>query len=55
MTVEEYLNFAYDLKGCTLDRARHLGEICDVVKIGDVQKKLIKNLSKGYKQRVGIA
>ena len=55
MTVEEYLNFAYDLKGCKLDRAKHLGEICDVVKIGDVQKRLLKNLSKGYKQRVGIA
>lgn len=55
MTVEEYLNFAYDLKGCTLDREKHLDEICDVVKIGDMKKRLIKYLSKGYKQRVGIA
>jgi len=55
MTVEEYLNFVYELKGCKLDRDAHLAEICDVVKINDVKKRLIKNLSKGYKQRVGIA
>ena len=55
MTVEEYLNFVYDLKGCTLDREAHLSEIYSVVKIADVKKRLIKNLSKGYKQRVGIA
>ena len=55
MTVEEYLNFVYDLKGCTLDRESHLSEIYSVVKIADVKKRLIKNLSKGYKQRVGIA
>lgn len=55
MTVEEYLNFAYELKSCTLNRAKHLKEICDVVKISDVYKRVIKNLSKGYKQRVGIA
>ena len=57
MTVKEYLNFVYDLKGCKLNRKKHLGEICEVVKIADDYKKgrLIKNLSKGYKQRVGIA
>lgn len=55
MTVAEYLNFCYDLKGCTLPRRPHLNEICDVVKISDVKGRLIKNLSKGYKQRVGIA
>ncbi len=55
MTVEEYLNFNYDLKGCTLDRAAHLEEICRVVKIGDVRKRVIRNLSKGYRQRVGVA
>ncbi len=57
MTVREYLNFVYDLKGCTLNRKKHLAEICNVVKISDDFKKnrLIKNLSKGYKQRVGIA
>ena len=55
MTVEEYLTFVYNLKGCTMNRTKHLEEICDVVKIKDVYKRLIRNLSKGYKQRVGIA
>ncbi len=55
MTVDEYLNFNYDLKNCKLNRAAHLREVCDVVRIGDVRKRVIKNLSKGYRQRVGIA
>jgi len=55
MTVEEYLNFVYNLKGCKLNRYKHLREICDVVKITDVYKRVIRNLSKGYRQRVGIA
>ncbi len=55
MTVDEYLNFVYELKGCTLDRAAHLSEIISVVRLADVRSRLIKNLSKGYKQRVGIA
>ncbi len=55
MTVEEYLNFSYDLKGCKLNRKKHLEEICTVVKLNDVYKRVIKNLSKGYRQRVGIA
>ncbi len=55
MTVEEYLNFNYDLKGCKLDRAEHLMSICETVKIKDVMRKQIRNLSKGYRQRVGIA
>ena len=55
MTVEEYLSFNYDLKGCKLNKSKHLEEICDLVKIKDVYKRVIKNLSKGYRQRVGIA
>ncbi len=55
MTVEEYLNFNYELKGCKLDRAQHIEQICETVKIGDVYKKVIRTLSKGYRQRVGIA
>ncbi len=55
LTVKEYLNFVYDLKRCRLDREKHLKEICDVVKITDVYNRVIKNLSKGYRQRVGIA
>ncbi|MDD2269803.1 MAG: ATP-binding cassette domain-containing protein [Eubacteriales bacterium] len=55
MTVKEYLNFVYSLKKCKFPKAQHLKEICDVVKIGDVYDRMIKNLSKGYRQRVGIA
>ena len=55
MTVEEYLNFTYDLKGCTLNRVKHIEEVCNIVKINDVFKRLIGHLSKGYRQRVGIA
>lgn len=55
MTVREYLNFVYDLKGCKLKRDAHLAEICEVVKITDVYNRVIRNLSKGYRQRVGIA
>ena len=55
MTVEEYLIFVYNLKNCKLNRTKHLEEICEVTKIKDVYKRLIKNLSKGYRQRVGIA
>ena len=58
MTVEEYLNFVYALKGCDPDkgeREKHLAGIISAVRIAEVGKRLIKNLSKGYKQRVGIA
>lgn len=55
MTVDEYLDFVYSLKGCWLPKKSHLNEICEIVKITDVRKRLIKNLSKGYKQRVGFA
>ena len=55
MTVAEYLNFVYELKSCELDRTEHIAEILAVVKLTDVKDRLIKNLSKGYKQRVGIA
>ena len=41
MTVAEYLSFVYDLKGCKLNRAKHLEEICEIVKIKDVYKRLI--------------
>lgn len=55
MTVREYLNFIYDLKKCKLPRKAHLEDICALVKITDVYDRIIKNLSKGYKQRVGMA
>ena len=56
MTVSEYLNFVYDLKGAKeKNRKKHLTEIMETVKITDVANRLIANLSKGYKQRVGLA
>ncbi|MBR2477221.1 MAG: ATP-binding cassette domain-containing protein [Clostridia bacterium] len=55
MTVSEYLNFVFELKKPDLDCEEHLDEIMEIVKIKDVSGRLIKNLSKGYKQRVGIA
>ncbi|MBQ2676066.1 MAG: ATP-binding cassette domain-containing protein [Clostridia bacterium] len=55
MTVKEYLNFVYDLKKVSMPRGPHIEEICKLVKIKDVYHRLIKNLSKGYRQRVGIA
>lgn len=55
MTVDEYLRFVYDLKGCQLPREAHLAEIRQVVRLEEVRHRLIRNLSKGYRQRVGIA
>ncbi len=55
MTVKEYLDFVYDLKKCRFPRRPHIDEICELIKITDVYKRMIKNLSKGYKQRVGFA
>lgn len=55
MKVGEYLNFVYEIKKCRLNRKKHLEEIMQVTKIHDVKDRVIANLSKGYKQRVGIA
>lgn len=55
MTVKEYLYFIYDLKKCKLPKISHMKDICSLVGIDDVYSKVIKNLSKGYKQRVGFA
>ena len=57
MTVEEYLNFVCSLKGIRKkkDRMENIAEVEDAVRITDVKGRLIKNLSKGYKQRVGLA
>jgi len=55
MKVDEYLNFIYELKKCKLNREKHLAEVCEVTKLSDVRGRMIKNLSKGYRQRVGIA
>ena len=55
MTVSEYLNFVYGLKKCKMPKRSHLGEIAELVKIEDVGHRVIRNLSKGYRQRVGLA
>ena len=54
-TVDEYLGFVYSLKKCKLPKKSHLDEICGLVKITDVRGRVIRNLSKGYRQRVGLA
>lgn len=56
MTVLEYLKFVADLKKIPKDKkATMIEEIMEMVKITDMKNRLIKNLSKGYRQRVGIA
>jgi ABC-2 type transport system ATP-binding protein len=55
MTVIAYLEFMFDLKKVTVNKVEHIEEICELVKISDVKDRLIKNLSKGYRQRVGLA
>ncbi len=56
MTVSEYLNFICELKGVKKEeRTNHLARILRMVRITDVSHRLIGNLSKGYRQRVGIA
>lgn len=58
MRVNEYLDFCCDLKGITRDpkeRKEHLSAIAERVGITHVYTRMIRNLSKGYKQRVGFA
>lgn len=55
MTVDEYMHFVYELKGASQPEGEHITKILDTVKLLDVRERLIRNLSKGYKQRVGIA
>ncbi len=56
MTVLEYLTFSAELKKILKeDRENEIQEVMKLAKLEDVEKHLIKNLSKGYKQRVGLA
>ena len=61
MRVDEYLNFIYQLKkvkknkAIRQEREEYLQGIMELVGITDVSKRMIRNLSKGYKQRVGLA
>lgn len=56
MTVKEYLSFVAELKRIPKrERADQLRQVMEMVMIQDMADRLIKNLSKGYKQRVGLA
>ena len=55
MTVQRYLEFVFDLKKVRLPKKEHVSEVMEVVKISDVAGRVIRNLSKGYRQRVGLA
>jgi len=56
MKVSEYLDFVYELKRASQpNRRKHISEICELVGIDHVYGRVIKNLSKGYRQRVGLA
>ncbi len=56
MTVKEYLDFAAELKEIDrADRRQYVDEAMEMTKITDMKDRLIKNLSKGYRQRVGLA
>ena len=56
MTVLEYMKFVADLKKIPKDKKTNMiEEVMDMVKISDMRNRLIKNLSKGYRQRVGLA
>lgn len=55
MTVREYLDFVYDLKKVRFPKKAHINEIMRLVRIDEVSERLIKHLSKGYRQRVGFA
>ncbi len=55
MTVRKYLEFIFELKKVRLPKKEHIDEVMEVVKISDVESRVIRNLSKGYRQRVGLA
>lgn len=55
MTVRKYLEFMFDLKRVRLPRAEHINEVMRLVGLERHGRRLIKNLSKGYRQRVGFA
>ena len=55
MTVRKYLEFMFDLKQVKLPKKQHVDEVSRLVGLENHGKRLIKNLSKGYRQRVGFA
>ena len=56
MTVREYLEFVAELKKVPKkERKQQIDEVMEMTQITDMQQRLIRNLSKGYRQRVGLA
>lgn len=56
MTVSEYLKFVSELKSIPKEkRSGNINEVMSTTKLQSVKDRLIKNLSKGYRQRVGLA
>ncbi len=56
MTVESYLNFVAKIKGAKSNqRKAQVGEVLEKCNLGDARSRIIGKLSKGYKQRVGLA
>jgi ABC-2 type transport system ATP-binding protein len=55
MRVREYLDFVCDLKGVKEGRSKHLGGICEKVGISHMTGRMVRNLSRGYRQRLGFA
>lgn len=56
MTVREYLEFVAELKKVPKkEREQQISEVMEMTQITDMQQRLIRNLSKGYRQRVGLA
>lgn len=54
MKVDEYLNFISDIKKIKQGRKKHIDELCERVGISHIRGRMIRNLSKGYRQRVGF-
>ena len=55
MKVRKYLEFMFDLKRVKLPKKEHIDEVMRLVRITEQSERIIKNLSKGYRQRVGFA
>jgi len=58
MRVDEHLDFICDLKRFSKNRkirGNHISEVCERVGVSDVRRRMVRNLSKGYRQRVGFA
>ena len=56
MTVQEYLTYVATLKAIPKDqKSKAVSRVVERCRLGDVQKRLIGHLSKGYQQRVGLA